>query len=86
MIYSRSTCLLHQTSSREGFTGTLKSVKMVSKQAEEWQLQSELREQMQGYKRMRQQHKSQVSVWACGGLYLEITNFVQISCLNIIIM
>ena len=33
---------------------------MVSKQAEEWQLQSELREQMQGYKRMRHQHKHQV--------------------------
>ncbi len=35
---------------------------MVSKQAEEWQLQSELREQMQGYKRMRHQHKHQASV------------------------
>jgi len=33
---------------------------MVSRQAEEWQLQSELREQMQGYKRMRQQHKTQM--------------------------
>jgi len=33
---------------------------MVSKQAAEWQIQSELREQMQGYKRMRQQHKAQV--------------------------
>ena len=33
---------------------------MVSKQAEEWQLQNELREQMQGYKRLRQQHKGQV--------------------------
>lgn len=36
---------------------------MVSKQAEEWQLQSELREQMQGYKRMRHQHKHQVGGW-----------------------
>ena len=34
---------------------------MVSRQAAEWQLQSELKEQMQGYKRMRQTHKGQVS-------------------------
>ena len=45
---------------------------MVTKQAEEWQLQSELREQMQGYKRMRQQHKGQVgSNWECRRHYLE---------------
>ncbi len=41
---------------------------MVSKQAAEWQIQSELREQMQGYKRMRQQHKAQVG-WTFLKLY-----------------
>lgn len=47
------------TGSADGFS-TLRSHFMVTKQAEEWQLQSELREQMQGYKRMRQQHKGQL--------------------------
>lgn len=45
--------------SGDGFS-TLRSHAMVSKEAEEWQIQSELREQMQGYKRMRQQHKGQM--------------------------
>lgn len=48
-----------KTGNQDGFS-TLRSHRMVSKQAEEWQLQSELREQMQGYKRMRHQHKHQV--------------------------
>jgi len=48
-----------QSGNHDGFS-TLRSHAMVSRQAEEWQLQSELREQMQGYKRMRQQHKTQV--------------------------
>eukprot|EP00731_Ephydatia_muelleri_P022590 Em0015g173a len=46
-------------SGQDGFS-TLRSHFMVSRQAEEYQLQSELREQMLGYKRMRQQHKSQM--------------------------
>ena len=57
MLHLLPSCL--QTGSADGFS-TLRSHFMVSKQAEEWQLQSELREQMQGYKRMRQQHKGQV--------------------------
>ena len=53
-----------QTGNQDGFS-TLRSHRMVSKQAEEWQMQSELREQMQGYKRMRHQHKHQVGPgWA----------------------
>ena len=61
-----------QTGNSDGFS-TLRSSKMVSKQAAEWQIQSELREQMHGYKIMRQQHKAQVgaavSVHACDELY-----------------
>ena len=45
----------------DGFS-TLRPHSLVSKEAEEHQLQSDLREQMQGYKRMRQHHKGQVRV------------------------
>lgn len=49
------------TGTADGFS-TLRSHFMVSRQAAEWQLQSELKEQMQGYKRMRQTHKGQMQV------------------------
>ena len=52
---------LPQTGTADGFS-TLRSHFMVSRQAAEWQLQSELKEQMQGYKRMRQTHKGQVHI------------------------
>jgi thousand and one amino acid protein kinase len=49
------------TGTADGFS-TLRSHFMVSRQAAEWQLQSELKEQMQGYKRLRQTHKGQMQV------------------------
>jgi thousand and one amino acid protein kinase len=44
----------------DGFS-TLRPHSLISKQAEEHQLQSDLKEQMQGYKRIRAQHKGQMA-------------------------
>lgn len=44
----------------DGFS-TLRPQAVISKEAQEYQLQNDLKDQMEAYKRMRAQHKKQVS-------------------------
>ena len=72
-----------QTGTADGFS-TLRSHFMVSRQAAEWQLQSELKEQMQGYKRLRQTHKGQVRtcVYIIGLFHSAFSFTLRLVCVN----